>query len=163
LSMDDDHTYKLLLQEDYIESHPHVSPDGKWIAYCSVESGQPEIFVRPFPEVNKGKWQISTDTGNSPLWSPDGRELFYLIGAAPAEAVMRVAVQTEPTFKKGTPEELFRGTYVGFYPGDFPWGIHPDGNRFLMIKTTAATVGQQPKINIVLNWFEELKQRVPVD
>ena len=63
----------------------------------------------------------------------------------------------------GTPEELFRGTYVGFNPTDFPWDIHPDGNRFLMIKTTAATVGQQAKINIVLNWFEELKQRVPVE
>ena len=165
--MDDDHTHKLLLHEDYAESHPQVSPDGKWIAYCSAETGQQEIFVRPFPDVNKGKWQISTDTGNSPLWSPDGRELFYLTGQATTEAAMRVAVETEPTFKKGTPEELFRGTYVGYYPADFPWDIHPDGNRFLMIKTTAATdvatVGQQPKINIVLNWDEELKERVPVD
>jgi serine/threonine protein kinase len=167
LSLEDDHAHKMLLQEDYIESHPNVSPDGKWIAYCSTETGQPEIFVRPFPEVNKGKWQISTDTGNSPLWSPDGRELFYLIGDAPTEAAMRVAVETEPTFKKGTPEELFRGTYVGYYPGDFPWAIHPDGNRFLMLKTTAPTsaetVDQQPKIIIVTNWFEELKERVPVD
>jgi len=166
LSMDDDHAYKLLLQEDYVESHPQISPDGKWLAYCSNETGQAEVFVRPFPDVNKGKWQISTNTGNSPLWSPDGRELFYLIGDATAEAVMRVAVQTEPTFKKGAPEELFRGIYVGFYPGDFPWAIHPDGNRFLMIKTTAATAateGKQPRINIVLNWDVELEQRVPVN
>jgi hypothetical protein len=81
---------------------------------------------------------------------------------------MRVAVQTEPTFKKGTPEELFRGTYVGFYPGDFPWVIHPDGNRFLMLKRPGTpddeSVTEVPrKINIVLNWDEELKQRVPVD
>ena len=79
---------------------------------------------------------------------------------------MRVAVQTEPTFKKGTPEKLFSGTYVGFYPGDFPWDIHPDGNRFLMMKTPSAidaATGQQPKINIVLNWDEEVKRRVPVD
>jgi Tol biopolymer transport system component len=167
LSMDDDHTHKPLLQEDYIESHPQVSPDGKWIAYCSTETDQAEIFVRPFPDINKGKWQISTGGGNSPLWSPDGRELFYLIGDTTTEAVMRVAVQTEPTFKKGTPEELFHGKYVGYYPGDFPWAIHPDGNRFLMMKTIGTTppvtVVQQPKINIVLNWFEELKQRVPVD
>jgi Tol biopolymer transport system component len=166
LSMDDDHTHKLLLQEDYIEAHPQVSPDGKWIAYASMETGQTEIFVRPFPDVNKGKWQISTNTGNSPLWSPDGRELFYLVGDATAEAAMRVAVETEPTFKKGTPEELFHGTYVGFNPEDFPWDIHPDGDRFLMIKTTALTdaaTGQQPRIIIVTNWSEELKQRVPVD
>jgi serine/threonine protein kinase len=166
LSLDDDHTHKLLLQEDYIEAMPQVSPDGKWIAYVSNETGQDEIFVRPFPEVNKGKWQISTDGGSRPLWSPDGRELFYLIGRATTEAAMRVAVQTEPTFKKGTPEVLFRGTYLGYYPSDFPWDIHPDGNRFLMIKTTTATdtaVDQQPKIIIVTNWDLELKQRVPVD
>ncbi|MFC1840729.1 adenylate/guanylate cyclase domain-containing protein [Thermodesulfobacteriota bacterium] len=163
LSMDDAQTYKLLLQEDHLEGHPQVSPDGKWIAYCSDELGQVQIFVKPFPDVNGGKWLISTDTGNSPLWSPDGRELFYLIGSTTTEAVMRVAVQTEPTFKKGTPEELFRGTYAGFYPADFPWDIHPDGNRFLMIKTAEATLGQQAKIIIVTNWIEELKKRVPVD
>jgi hypothetical protein len=124
--------------------------------------------VRAFPDVNKGKWQISTNGGNSPLWSPDDRELFYLITeteGATTEAAMRVAVQAEPTFKKGISEEMFRGTYVGFIPEDFPWEIHPDGNRFLMMKTTTAatdtaTVGQQPKINIVLNWDVELKQRV---
>ena len=81
---------------------------------------------------------------------------------------MRVAVETEPTFKRGTPEVLFRGTYVGFYPGDFPWDIHPNGKRFLMLKPPltpdeeSATEAPR-KINIVLNWDEELKQRVPVD
>jgi hypothetical protein len=94
--------------------------------------------------------------------------LFYIVGTETADAVMGVKVQTEPTFKKNTPEELFRGTYIGFAPtNDIPWDIHPEGNRFLMMKTTAAVdaakVGQKPRINIVLNWDEELKQRVPVD
>jgi Tol biopolymer transport system component len=114
------------------------------------------IYVRSFPDVNKGRWQVSTNGGDSPLWSPDGRELFYLNG----EAAMAVSVATEPSFNIiGTPQVLFRGT---------PWDISPDGKRFLMIKppesgqSPAAAPPPQPKINIVLNWFEELKQRVPV-
>jgi serine/threonine-protein kinase len=164
LSMEGDHTRKLLLKEEYNESHPYVSPDGRWLAYCSDESGKPEIYVRPFPEVDKGKWQISSSGGNSPLWSPDGRELFYLTGTTTSDAAMRVAVETQPTFKSGKPEVLFRGTYVGFYPSDFPWDIHPDGKRFLLMKEAgaASAEGGPQKINIVLNWFEELKQRVPV-
>ena len=165
--MEGDHTIKLLLKEDYIEAHPTVSPDGRWIAYGSTESGkqEPEIYVRPFPEVDKGKWQVSTNGGNSPLWSPDGRELFYLTGMSTTEAAMRVKVQTESTFKNERPEILFRGTYVGFYPGDFPWDIHPDGRRFLMIKPPqtegSPEAASRPRIVIILNWLEELKQRVP--
>jgi eukaryotic-like serine/threonine-protein kinase len=166
LSMEGDHTRKLLPKEDYIESHPHVSPDGRWLAYCSNESGKPEIYVRPFPEADKDKRPVSTNGGNSPLWSPDGRELFYLVGDRITEAAMRVAVETQPTFKSGKPEVLFRGTYVGFYPGDFPWDIHPDGKRFLMIKPPrtepSPEAAPRPRIVIVLNWFEELKQRAPV-
>ncbi len=165
LSMEGDHSRKPLLKEDYIESHPHVSPDGRWLAYCSDESGKAEIYVRPFPDVDKGKWQVSTNGGNSPLWSPNGRELFYLTGDSTTDAAMRVAVETRPTFKSSKPEVLFKGTYVGFYPSDFPWDIHPDGKRFLMIKPPGAppsATGGPRKINIVLNWTEELKQRVTV-
>ena len=109
LSMEGDHKRIPLLQEKYLEIQPKISPDGRWMAYLSDESGKNEIYVRPFPEVNKGRWQISTSGGNSPLWSRDGRELFY----RSADSVMAVAVQTEPTFKPGKPEVLFRGTYVG--------------------------------------------------
>ena len=102
--------------------------------------------------------------GTSPLWSPNGRELFYLTGDSTTDAAMRVAVETQPTFKSAKPGVLFRGTYVGFYPSDFPWDISPDGKRFLMMKLTGATpaAGGPRKINIVLNWFEELKQRAPL-
>ena len=83
------------------------------------ESGKAEIYVRPFPEVDTGKWQVSTSGGWNPLWSPDGRELFYRNG----DSVMAVAVQTEPTFKAGKPKLLFRGAYflvadhLGHQPG----------------------------------------------
>jgi hypothetical protein len=93
-----------------------------------------------------------------------GRELFYRNG----DAVMAVAVDTEPTFKSGKPVLLFRGTYVAGRGEGVPWDIHPDGKRFLMMKWPEATDEESTeeslrKINIVLNWLEELKQRVPVD
>jgi serine/threonine-protein kinase len=173
LSMNEDHTLKPLLNDNYLEVQPQLSPDGRWLAYCTGRgSGQPEIYVRPFPEVNSGLWQVSTNGGNSPLWSPDGREIFYLIRNA--EGVMAVAVETEPTFKPGKPRLLFSGSYVGWFPANnFPWDIHPDGERFLMMKEAGTTGNDSSaeesepagprKITIVLNWDEELKERVTVD
>ncbi len=161
ISMEGDHVRRPLLQEKYFEKDPQISPDGRWMAYASNESGKYEVYVRPFPEVNKGKWQVSTNGGNTPLWSPAGRELYYHVG----DAAMAVPVETEPTFKPGKPTALFRGTNIRFVSGidmnDFTyWDISPDGKRFLMLKD-AAVEGPR-KINIVLNWFEELKQKVPV-
>jgi serine/threonine-protein kinase len=166
LSMEDDGERKLLLKEEYMENHPQISPDGRWMAYWSTETGQWGIFVRPFPEVNQGKWQVSTVPGESPRWSPDGREIFYITQAG--DAVMAVSVETEPTFSPGKPRELFRGTFVAGYGESPPYDIHPDGKRFLMIKQLQIQEGEpaeaQPrKIIIVTNWLEELKQRVPVD
>ena len=162
LSMEGDHKWKPLVQEKHTNGQPQISADGRWMAYMSTESGKPEIYVRPFPDVNKGKWQVSTSGGDSPLWSPNGRELFYRSG----DSVVAVSVQTEPTFKPGKPETLFRGTYVSASLRDaHTWDIGPDGKRFLMMKAPAAIAsseGVPRRIDIVLNWLEELKQRVPV-
>jgi eukaryotic-like serine/threonine-protein kinase len=164
LSMEGDHARKTLLQQPFVERSPKISPDGRWMAYTSNESGREEIYVRPFPDVNKGRWQISTSGGGGPLWSPDGRELFYLSG----DAVMAVSVKTGPNFDiVGTPQVLFRGTFVRPDLGEgTPWAPSQDGKRFLMLKpqvpTSATSTAAAPrKINVVLNWFEELKQRVP--
>jgi serine/threonine protein kinase/Tol biopolymer transport system component len=164
LSMEDNGERKLILKEEYLEGHPQISPDGRWMAYWSTETGQYGIFVRPFPEVNQGKWQVSTVPGESPRWSPDGREIFYI--SQTGDAVMAVSVETEPTFSAGKPRELFRGTFVAGYQESPPYDIHPDGKRFLMIKPSQLQGGESAekrprKINIVLNWDEELKQRVP--
>jgi serine/threonine protein kinase len=162
ISMEGDRKWRPLLKEKYYEGVPKTSPDGRWMAYCSDESGQQEVYVRPFPEVNTGRLQVSVKGGECPLWSPDGRELFYQIG----DAVMAVPVKTEPTFNAGKPAILFRGTYTHWSALEgHPWDIHPDGKRFLMMKepeAVASAGGSPRKINIVLNWFEELKQRVPV-
>jgi serine/threonine-protein kinase len=165
LSMEDDGERKLLLQTEFNESQPKISPDNQYIAYVCDESDQKEIYVRPLLNEKKGKWQISQGGGTSPLWSPDGKELFYL---GLDNSVIAVDVEIKPIFEPGTPKILFQSKYVGFIYGEgTPWDIHPKGDRFIMIKPppgATATVATGPrKINIVVNWFEELKQRVPVD
>jgi len=164
MSIGSDHKLEPLLQEKYGESQPEISPDGRWMAYTSNESGKDEIYVRPFPDLDNGQWQISADGGDSPLWSRDGRELFYRNG----DAVIAVMVETEPAFKAGKAQTLFQGTYTSLLSlvERNPWDISRDG-RFLMMKEVTPT-GEQAaakgprKINIVVNWFEELKERVPV-
>jgi hypothetical protein len=163
LSMRGNPAEKLLLQRDYQEAQPQISSNGQWIAYTSDESHRKEIYVRSFPDVDKGRWQVSTSGGGSPLWSPDGRELFYISG----DAAMAVSVKTEPNFNiVGTPQVLFRGTYVSSSPSDGTlWDISPDGKRFLMIKPSGLSESAGRglrKINVIVNWIEELKQRVPL-
>jgi serine/threonine protein kinase/Tol biopolymer transport system component len=166
ISMEGDHKWRPLLQAKYDEAQPQISPDGRWMAYTSNESGKYEVYVRPFPEIETGKWKVSTSGGDSPLWSRDGRELLYRSG----DAVMAIAVKAEPALSFETPKSLFRGTYVpsnlGFDYDLVTWDISPDGKRFLMMKPMQSTekapeAEVHRRINIVINWFEELKQRVP--
>ncbi len=164
--MDGDRAHKSLLHTKYLETLPMISPCGRWLAYFSDETGENQVFVRPFPEVDKGgRWQISTNGGIFPLWSPDGRELFYIKD----DAVVVVPVKTEKSFSHGAPKILFRGRNFGNIVADgCPWDISPKDKRFLIIKPPASagdkTAAEAPRrINIVLNWFEELKERVPTD
>jgi serine/threonine-protein kinase len=166
VSLEGNRARNLLLQEEYVETQPQISPDGKWLAYSSTESstgGVSQVYVRPFPEVDTGKWQVSTGGGSCPRWSPDGNELFYL---SRENSMMAVPVETEPAFSLGTPKALFRSIYAGLSgTSGIPWDISPDGKRFLMMKESLPDVpaeGGPRKINVVVNWFEELKQRVPV-
>ena len=133
------------------------------LARLSNESGQLEVYVRPFPNVDDGKWQISTAGGVAPVWGPNGQELFYSRNPGDTTTMMAVAVATEPSFTQGTPAFLFEGPYLSFIPGRrLPFDISPDGERFLMIKTGGGTSdGTRPQINVVLNWYEELLERVP--
>jgi serine/threonine-protein kinase len=137
-----------------LETAPRFSTDGHYMAYVSDESGRLEIYVRPYPGPG-GKWQISTEGGSEPVWNPKGRELFYRAG----KKMMAVDVTTEGAFSVGKPKVLFEGTYVPT-PRSFPdYDVSPDGQRFLMLKASEQATPTQ--INVVLNWFEELKVKVP--
>jgi Tol biopolymer transport system component len=156
-----------LEEEKYLEATPQISPDSRWVEYFSNESGSDEIYVRPFPKFDKDKWQVSTSGGHDPLWSPDGWELFYIIFTNNVVTVMAVAVDTKPRFSVGKPKTLFKGNYIAGYVEGVGFDIDPKTGRFLMIKPSVTefqrTNTESRKINIVLNWDEELKQRVPVD
>ena len=136
------------------------SPDSKWLAYVSSEKGQRQVYVSPYPEPDV-KWLVSgEEDGGEPVWAPDGSELFYRSG----EKMMVVPVETEPTFKVGKSEELFEGSYTvsTTNPGYLQYyDISPDGQRFLMIKKEL--LQEEAQINVVLNWFEELKRLVPTN
>ncbi len=150
--MEGERTSQPLFQSQFREIRAMISPDGHWIANESNESGRRQIYVRPFPNVEEGKWQISRDGGTEPVWAPRGQELFYRNG----EAMMVVGIKTEPTFTAGSPVVLFTGRYTSAFVVNYD--ISPDGQRFLMIKAVEGSTGQ---INVVLNWFEELKRLVP--
>ncbi len=124
-----------LVQTTFNERNGEISPDGRWLAYQSNESGQAEIYVRPFPDVDGGRWQVSTGGGTRPLWARSGKELFYL---GPSGAMMSVAVEGGSTFRAGNPTRLFEGRYFmsAGQPGR-TYDVSPDGRRFLMIKPVA--------------------------
>ena len=144
------------LRTPFSESAPRFSPDGRWLAYISDESGRYEIYVQPYPGPG-GKWQISTEGGTEPMWNPNGRELFYRSG----DKMMVVELTTQPGFAAGTPRMLFEGPYVPTPTTPPNYDISPDGQRFLMLKPSESTGVAPTQINVVLNWFEELKQKVP--
>ncbi len=114
LSLDgDDQAVTWLLEDETDQAHTHVSPDGRWIAHTSDESGRREVYVRPFPNVNDGRWQISRDGGFAPRWGPDSRELFFQSSDGPGTPVRLMVVEndTEPAFRPGVPRPLFEGPY----------------------------------------------------
>jgi len=141
---------------------PALSPDGRWLAYESAETGSLQVFVTPFPDVTGGKWQVSTGGGSDPAWSPDGRELFYR-GIVPPQTLMSVRVETDPVFAYGAPEPRVDTSDYVFLPRAKRYGVGPDG-RFLMIANVDRTAGdREPEIVWVQNWFEELKRLVPTN
>jgi serine/threonine-protein kinase len=147
-----------LLAEMYSESNGAVSPDGRWLAYQSNESGRDEIYVRPFPDVNSGRWQVSTEGGTRPLWSRSGRELFYYL---PPGVIMSAPIAPDESFIAGTPAVVVKGTYLSPQTGRM-YDVSPDGRRFLLIKESPAEgpAPPLPQLIVVQNWLEELKRLV---
>ena len=158
LSLDGDYKPLPLLSSPANELRGELSPDGRWLAYVSTETGPPGVFVRPFQDLQRKWWRISpagTSAGD-PLWSPDGRELFYR--DLYAEKIMVVEVETADEFTPGTPRILFDDCYLWhiFYGRNYD--ITPNGKRFVMLKEMSPP---PRRIAVIHNWLEELKRLAP--
>jgi len=149
-----DSTLVPLLTTPAREVSPALSPDGRWLAYESDESGTSEIYVRPFPDVASARWQISLNGGTAPVWAHSGRELFYLNGR---QELVSVELRPGPTLGVGEPRALFPANAYTF-AGNFQlYDVAPDDRRFLMIRGDVAGVATE--LILTQNWFEELRAR----
>jgi len=128
-----------------------LSPDARWVAYTSDESGRSEVYVRA-AEPGGGRWQVSSEGGLQPHWSANGKELYYRIG----DTMMVASVATQPTFSSGRPRVLFEGSFL---PGGAvnDYDLTPDGAEFLMLRDDSAHRGLT-EYKVILNWFQELKK-----
>jgi serine/threonine protein kinase/Tol biopolymer transport system component len=143
-----------------------VSPDGRWIAYHSDESGRFQVYVQGYP-AGAPRYQISSDGGISPIWRTDSQELFYVrqnlasARSGPEEAsIMAVSIAMQPVFTFGVATELFRGRYEMNRPAR-AYDVSADGRQFLLIQSRERAPELITQMNVVQNWFEELKRRVP--
>jgi Tol biopolymer transport system component len=155
LPLDGNQPAEPILSSEHDEYSPTLSPNRRWLAYVSDESGRYEVYVRSWPE-STSKIPVSVQGGIDPAWSADGRELFYRNGGA----MMFVPVEDGTVFSAGGPERLFESRYQFGVHGSFSYDVSADG-RFLMVEPSS---GQAiDRLDIVVNWFEELKRLVPTE
>jgi serine/threonine-protein kinase len=155
MSLDGEREPQLFLQTEFNERYPTFSPDGRWLAYQSDESGRNEVYVRPFPKAEEGKWQISTEGGEGQVWARNGRELFYRTDSK----IMAVDIETQPNFTPSKPRLLFEKPRLVDRP-DFD--VTANGQRFLMVQA-GEHQAEANQITVVLNWFEELERLAPTE
>jgi serine/threonine-protein kinase len=144
-----------ILSTPFGEGGPAVSPDGRWLAYVSNESGRNEVYVAPLERPGE-RSTVSTDGGNEPVWSPNGRELFF----RNSNDMLVVDISTSPTLSSGKPRRLFTGAYertLALWPN---YDVANDGQRFLMVKMLDPEASPM-QINVVLNWIDELNRLLP--
>jgi len=160
LNLEGDHAVTPLIATEHDELNAAFSPDGRWIVYESDLSGRSEVYVRPYPDVNASQVTLSTAGGFKPVWSPSGREVFYVSAAG---RMMSVAVDATRGFTAAAPVELF--DMSGFFLGAVGrnYDVAPDGKRFVMVKeptdrSGAVSVNQ---FTVVLNWAEDLRRKAP--
>jgi serine/threonine-protein kinase len=163
LPLNGDHQVQPLVRTRFVEENGEISPDGRWVAYQSNQSGQHEIYVRPFPDVARGYFQISAGGGTRPLWARSGRELFYV---AATGALMGVPIRPGTTWTAGTPRKLLEGGQYYFGSGRInhrTYDVAPDGRRFLLIKSVGDSEQSATAASmvVVLNWTRELQRLVP--
>jgi RNA polymerase sigma factor (TIGR02999 family) len=156
-----DRKFTPFLNSRFDERWPEFSPDGRFIAYASDESGDYEVYVRPFPGLG-GKTQVSNEGGAEPLWSRDGKQLFYRRPQRRPTQVWVVDLQTVAGFSAGKPRLLFERAGYGTSDPTRDWDISLDGQKFLMVRFEERKPQPVTEMVLVQNWLEELKRLVPV-
>jgi hypothetical protein len=153
----EDGAAKPLLDTEFTEGFPAFSPDGRWLAYTSDETGQREVFVRPYP-LTTAKYQVSEHGGTKPLWSKKGDELFY----RNETLLWSVPITTEAAFEMGRHQLLFDKRFLNI-GNRMDYDVSSDGEQFLFVDLNEAEANQGPvqQLTVVQNWFEELKRLVP--
>ena len=155
LPMEGDQTPEAIVRTPANEFEPTLSPDGRWLAYVSDETGEHQIYVVPFPGPG-GRMTVSTDGGHEPVWHPDGSALFYLNG----DAMMTVPLSSGADLLEDGPRVLFRLDRVTeVMPHGRNYDISPDRERFVWTRFVEPPV-EVTQLQIVLNWFEELNEEV---
>ncbi len=150
------HEFRKLLGAPHNDTNGEVSPDGRWLAYESNESGRTEIFVRPYPNLSGGKWQVSAQGGTRPAWAHSGRELFYFSNQG---SLLVAQVHASATFAVATPTALPITGFIAPYSGR-SYDVAPDDRRFLMLKNVDSERDKRATLHIVENWLEEVQQRL---
>jgi serine/threonine-protein kinase len=161
LSLDAPRRVERILQSEATEGWAEVSPDGRWIAYDSNESGQFEVYVRPYPRIRDGRWRVSASGGREPLWSRHGKELFYRDFSG---ALMVAPVGRSQTLTVGAPVKLLDGSRYqggGSTLGGRTYDLDLDGSRFLMIKSASPSSDAPSTVVVTEQWFQELRSRLP--
>ncbi len=155
LEMEGDREPLPFLRTEFHERIADVSSDGRWLAYTSNESGENEVYVRPFPD-GGAKTLVSTSGGGDPVWSRDGRELFYRSG----DRLMAVPVHSGDELTVGAPAFLFESSFAGPVIAPNQVDVTANGERFLVVESI---IGARGELQVVLNWFEELERMVPTN
>jgi Tol biopolymer transport system component len=155
LALDNKAEPKTFVESGFEEWGAIFSPDGLWIAYVSDEQGQYDVYVQPYPRTGQ-RWRISTEGGEEPVWSRNSNELFYRNG----NKWLSVTYAATPTFIPDMPQVLFEGYYVNV--AGWSYDVSLDGQRFLLLKKSQG-VSTRTHLNVVTNWFEELKRNVPTN
>ncbi|MEO6057090.1 MAG: hypothetical protein ABIQ49_09655, partial [Gemmatimonadales bacterium] len=140
------------------EYMPALSPDGRWIAYVSQESGREEVYVRPFPQADRARWQVSPAGGTSPVWAHSGRELFYLV---PGDTLVSASVTGDADFQVTGRQALFSTRPFVFQPWHQAFGVRPGDRTFVMLQRNSSSGPETRRLTVVLNWFTELATKVP--
>ena len=150
-----DTTPVALVATPFTELHPAVSPDSKWLAYTSNESGANEVYVRPFPNTGDGRWQVSNGGGHAPMWSPDGSELFFLSDGR----LLAAQVRGTPSFDVAGVQPLFDVTGLVIDPFHQSYAVEPGGRSFLFLRPRGGA-GPARSTVLVEHWLAQVSARL---